>query len=88
MKILERIERLEIETIVPGHGDVCSMQELHDVRSYLTDIAALAEEAVRSGMSLDRISVPEAYRDWYFTTYFMPNLQRVYDLITQSDKAR
>lgn len=84
LRILERVELLDIETIVPGHGEVCSKQELREVKTYLADIAALAEEAVRSGKSLDQIQVPEAYRSWYFTAYFKPNLKRVYDLLTSS----
>jgi cyclase len=84
IKILERVELLDVETIVPGHGEVCSMKELHEVKGYINNIVALVEETVQSKKSIDDILVPKAYQDWYFTTYFKTNLKRVYDLITKS----
>lgn len=84
LNILERVELLDIETIVPGHGDVCSMKELQLVKGYINDILALVEETVQSKKSIDDILVPQAYQDWYFTTYFKSNLNKVCDLITKS----
>ncbi len=84
LNILERVELLGVETIVPGHGEVCSMKELHEVKNYINDIVALVAETVQSKKSIDDILVPQAYQDWYFTTYFKTNLKRVYDLITIS----
>ncbi|MEO2074204.1 MAG: MBL fold metallo-hydrolase [Bacillus sp. (in: firmicutes)] len=80
LTILERVEQLEIETIVPGHGEVCSMAELHEVKGYIKHIMALAEEALQTNGSIEDIAVPEAYQDWYFTTYFKANLQRIVEL--------
>ncbi|MDQ1143686.1 cyclase [Bacillus sp. SORGH_AS 510] len=82
LAILERVEQLEIETIVPGHGEVCSMAELHEVKGYIQHIMALVEEALQTNGSIEDIAVPEAYQDWYFTTYFKANLQRIVDLKT------
>ena len=84
LNILERVELLDVEIIVPGHGEVCSMKELHEVKGYIKDIIALVTEAVQSKKSIDDILVPEAYQDWYFTIYFKTNLKKVYDLITKS----
>lgn len=79
--ILERVEQLEIETIVPGHGEVCSINELQEVKGYVKNLMALVEEAIQSNQSIDDILVPEAYQDWYFTQYFKANLQKIYELI-------
>jgi cyclase len=84
LNILERVELLGVETIVPGHGEICSIKELHEVKCYINDIVALVEESVQSKKSIDDILVPKAYRDWYFTPYFKTNLKRVYDLITKT----
>jgi cyclase len=84
LNILERVELLDIETIVPGHGEVCSIKELHEVKGYINDIVALVTETVQSKRSIDDILVQKAYQEWYFTTYFMTNLKKVYDLITKS----
>lgn len=84
LNILERVELLDVETIVPGHGEVCSMKELHEVKGYIKEIIALVAETVQSKKNIDDILVPKAYQDWYFTTYFKTNLKKVYDLITKS----
>lgn len=82
LNILEKIELLDIKTIIPGHGDVCSLNELHEVKGYINDIVSLVEEAILNKQSIEEISVPKAYENWYFTTYFKPNLKKVYELIT------
>lgn len=85
LNILERVELLGVETIVPGHGEVCSMKEVHEVKGYIKDIVTLVEGAVQRKKNIDDISVPKAYQDWHFTTYFKANLKRVYDLTTKSE---
>lgn len=86
LNILEQVELLDIETILPGHGEVCSMKELHEVKGYIKDIIALVAETVQSKKSIEDILVPKAYQDWYFATYFKTNLKKVYDFITESAK--
>ncbi|MEH7307567.1 MBL fold metallo-hydrolase [Neobacillus drentensis] len=83
LTILERVEQLDIVNIIPGHGEVCTMEELHEVKGYINDIMALVAEAVQCKRSIDDILVPKAYQDWYFTTYFKENLKKVYELITK-----
>ncbi|KOY14814.1 MBL fold metallo-hydrolase [Paenibacillus xylanivorans] len=68
--ILYKIERLNIETIVPDHGEVCSLTELNEVKAYITDLLEIVTSAVQSNQSLDKISVPSANQHWSFTTYF------------------
>lgn len=84
LDILERVEGLGVETIIPGHGEVCGVKELHEVKGYIQDIVALVTEAVQNKKSIDELAVPEAYVDWYFTTYFKPNVKKVYDSIAES----
>lgn len=84
LNILEKVKLLNIETIIPGHGEVCSMKELHEVKEYIHDIVALVEEAVQGKKSIDDILIPQAYQDWYFTTYFKSNLKKVCNLITKT----
>ncbi|SEC40348.1 MBL fold metallo-hydrolase [Paenibacillus sp. GP183] len=85
LNILEQVELLGVKTIVPGHGEVCSLKELHEVKGYITDIMAMVTKTVQSKKSIDDILVPKAYQDWYFSTYFKTNLKIVYDLITKSE---
>ncbi|MBP2111985.1 MBL fold metallo-hydrolase [Paenibacillus silagei] len=82
LHILEQIERLDVETIIPGHGEVCSLQQLHEVKGYISRMIAIVTEAVQNQQSIEEIEIPEEYRAWYFTTYFKTNLNKLYDLIT------
>ncbi|MFC6649119.1 MBL fold metallo-hydrolase [Paenibacillus rhizoplanae] len=84
LHILEQIERLDVETIIPGHGEVCSLQQLHEVKGYISRMIAIVTEAVQNQQSIEEIEIPEEYRAWYFTTYFKTNLNKLYDLITAS----
>ncbi|MEC1523922.1 MBL fold metallo-hydrolase [Neobacillus niacini] len=81
LNILDRVELLDIETIIPGHGGICSMEELREVKGYISNIMSLVAETLQSRGSIDDILIPKAYQDWYFTTYFKENLKKVYDLI-------
>lgn len=86
LEILDKVEQLNIETIVPGHGEVCSLTELHEVKAYITDLLEIVTAAVRSNQSLDEISVPAAYQHWSFTTYFKSNLQAIQEWLTKRGK--
>lgn len=82
LDILEQVEQLDIEAIVPGHGEVCSLQELYEVKGYIADIMALVQDAVQSEKSMDEIEVPQRYQHWSFTTYFRSNLSKAHAMIT------
>ncbi|WP_226383655.1 MBL fold metallo-hydrolase [Paenibacillus massiliensis] len=41
LNILGQVEQLDVETIVPGHGEVCSLQELDEVKGYITRITEI-----------------------------------------------
>ncbi|MDZ5472832.1 MBL fold metallo-hydrolase [Bacillus sp. 31A1R] len=83
LTILEQVEQLDIETIVPGHGEVCSMNALYDVKGYLNELLTLVEEAVAEQISIEEILVPLAYQEWSFTTYFKGNVKKVFEFITR-----
>ncbi|MEK3784844.1 MULTISPECIES: MBL fold metallo-hydrolase [Paenibacillus] len=84
LNILGQVELLDVETIVPGHGEVCSLQELYEVKGYIMRITEIVTEAVQRQESIDEIHVPLEYHDWYFTTYFKSNLSKIHAMITES----
>ena len=57
IEMLRRIEEMEIDTIVPGHGDICGKEATRNIRSYfeamrdqvrsLLDIGATSEEVLQ-----------------------------------------
>jgi len=86
LDILDKVEELDIEIIVPGHGKVCSLNALHQVRTYITDLLEIVTDAAQRNQSLDKITVPSAYQDWFFTTYFKSNLQSIHEWIKKTGK--
>ena len=67
VQALERLEPLDADTVVPGHGLMATRKELREQRDLLADLCAVAEESLRRGVSEE-----EAARS--------PRLQRYADL--------
>ncbi|KIL35478.1 cyclase [Cohnella kolymensis] len=83
LQILDKVEALNPEIIVPGHGNVCSRNSIHQVRSYIHHIFALAADILRNDLNIDDIPVPESYQAWYFTSDFKSNLSMVRERLSQ-----
>ena len=84
-RILERMRRLRVDTLLPGHGAVDTGKALDRGHQYLRDISGIVRRAIRRGTSLRelvRTPIPEAYRDWRFSFMFPENLARAYRLAT------
>jgi cyclase len=76
---VERLQALEPETIVPGHGDVCGPELLQDQLDYLRFVQALAAEVVSSGTTvLDAARQADLGRfgAWHDTERLVGNLHR------------
>ena len=85
-RILERIEALDIETVVPGHGPVGTLADVAALRRYLTDCETLVREAIVRGETAEQIAAllpPAAYADWDARTIFADNLRHLHALYTR-----
>ncbi|HEU0026226.1 MAG TPA: MBL fold metallo-hydrolase [Ktedonobacterales bacterium] len=81
LRILDDMEKLSIDTLVPGHGDVTDHGAIAAQRAYLEVVLALGREAYDSGKSEDEAAetpIPAAYRDWGFASAFGPNMRAIY----------
>lgn len=68
IEMLRRVEEMEIDTIVPGHGDICGPEITRSIRSYfegmrdrvlsLLDIGATKEEVLQRIDLTDCLPVP------------------------------
>jgi glyoxylase-like metal-dependent hydrolase (beta-lactamase superfamily II) len=77
----EHIERLDVETIVPGHGPLADKQGARDLRRYLEYVRDQATERQRAGMpaaeaALD-IGLGE-FADWGAPERIVVNVESVY----------
>ncbi len=55
MNGLDRMGSLEIETLVPGHGDVCGREELDKSLEYFRQLWSLAEGLAKQGSSREEV---------------------------------
>jgi len=56
IEVLGRLEALEPEVVVPGHGEVGGPELIREVRSYLEDVRGRVRDAAEAGASLDEIT--------------------------------
>lgn len=73
LRILDEMEKLEIMTLTPGHGEVATHAAIAEQRKYLETTLSLAQEAVMAGKSADEAAmtpIPEQYHDYGFAGGF------------------
>ena len=62
---LKKIEAMDIDVVVPGHGEVCDRREVREFRLFIEKCIAIVREAIKQGMSIeeaaDKISFEELY---------------------------
>ena len=92
LKALERIEKMDADVVVPGHGEICDKGYIPELSSFIQEWVNTVKEAIAQGMSkeeamekislLDRYPMPPGIESWG------PDLQkwnvaRLYDLLTK-----
>lgn len=67
IKALEEMEKLDIDTIIPGHGPVGKKEDLIEFRKYLEKLLLTVKQEFKKGRTLaelkESIKLPE-YKDW------------------------
>ncbi|HUL32099.1 MAG TPA: MBL fold metallo-hydrolase [Thermodesulfobacteriota bacterium] len=91
LESLKRITDMEIDLIVPGHGEVCDKRAIQELSTFIQEWIDAVKGAIRRGMSkeeamekisfLDRYPMPSVLQSWG------PDLQRwnvgrLYHLLT------
>jgi cyclase len=70
-RILEEIEALGPQRLVPGHGPVGTPRDLRVMRQYLDGLAAPTPQAGESAAVVPEI--PEPFRTWGFSSFYAEN---------------
>ncbi len=81
IKVAERILKLDVNIIVPGHGPIGGKKELREMRSYLMLIRREAKKRFQLGMSPEEASRDVKlgiYARWREPERILPNLMRLY----------
>jgi len=79
---LTELERMEPGIVVPGHGDPGGVEIIRSNREYIEDMERIAKELKDAGSTtedIDRVPVPEKYRDWIIGNYFYSNLRYMFN---------
>lgn len=87
IEILARVEALDPQIVVPGHGPVSTIEDVRTLSSYLSDLRSIAAEHLRQGAppeALEQIAVPAHFAEWARPDYFHQMLRAIYDGLIQS----
>jgi cyclase len=87
LAILERLESLPAQTLVPGHGPLGTLADCARVRRYIADITELARGALRAGKTPDDMAalpIPAAYAEWDSPEVFGWNMRFLRDYLSET----
>jgi glyoxylase-like metal-dependent hydrolase (beta-lactamase superfamily II) len=85
---LKRVEQLDFETLVPGHGNIGRKEHVRMFRGYLEDLRAAVLDQVRKGATLEEakkaVRLPK-YDNWgRYADWFPENVEGMYRYLSQS----
>jgi glyoxylase-like metal-dependent hydrolase (beta-lactamase superfamily II) len=76
---LQAIERMRPKVIVPGHGPLGGIEDLHAMESYVHDLTDLARELIATrrdnAAGIGETKVLERYAGWGQPAFFYANLR-------------
>jgi glyoxylase-like metal-dependent hydrolase (beta-lactamase superfamily II) len=81
IRACERIEALDVDVVVPGHGPICDRAGARAVRDYLAFVQAAARERFEAGLSAQEAAQDidlGAYADWRDAERIAVNVDTVY----------
>ncbi|MDY6845413.1 MAG: MBL fold metallo-hydrolase [Thermodesulfobacteriota bacterium] len=61
LETLKKLENLDIDIIIPGHGEICDKKELNRMIIYFQQMGEITKDLINKGMSRDEI-VKEVHR--------------------------
>lgn len=83
---LNFMDSLNINVVVPGHGQLGSKEIITTMRGYILSIENLAAEMHSQGLTIEnaeKIEIPDQYKDWWFDRFFLSNLKFAYSKINE-----
>ena len=85
MEAIKRVELMDFDLLVPGHGDIGSKADVRAFRNYMEELYNAVLDAARAGKSLPEMQQSirlDAYKDWFRYEEFLPlNIEGMYNHI-------
>ena len=62
---LKRIEGMEVDTVVPGHGEMCGLKEVAIFRQFIENCIEMTQSAIREGKDRDQVADSVSFEGLY-----------------------
>lgn len=88
--VLRKVGAMDVDTILPGHGDVANRADLREFEQFLAEQYAAVKAAAGKGMSADEAvkALPlEQYKDWRNYARRGHSIRSLHELITTGKAA-
>jgi glyoxylase-like metal-dependent hydrolase (beta-lactamase superfamily II) len=76
---LHAIERMRPKVVVPGHGPLGGLEDLHTMQAYITELTDIARLLIAQGADsaagIGGVEIPERYAAWGQKPFFYANLR-------------
>jgi cyclase len=84
IKLLDEVAAMDVDTILPAHGDVATRADAKELAAMLGDEYATVKDAVNRGVPLDQalatLTFPQ-YKDWRNYARLKAEIKALYELI-------
>ena len=84
IKLLDQVAAMDVDTILPAHGDIATRADVKELAAMLADEYATVKDAVNRGVSLDQatttLTFPQ-YKDWRNYGRLQGEIKALYELI-------
>jgi cyclase len=67
IEALEWMESLPVDHIVPGHGEVCTVREVHALKEQFIEIRSIMRELVRAGREKAEAAADEKFQKYFWS---------------------
>jgi hypothetical protein len=82
--LLDRIAEMDVDTILPAHGDIARREDVKELAAMLADEYATVKDSVSHGVGLDQavktLTFPQ-YKDWRNYGRLQGEIRALYELI-------
>jgi len=81
IEILEKVEKMDIQQAVPGHGPIGTKNDLSKLREYIIEISEIASQSINP----EDTPLPNKYQKWSSPEQFQNNIKRLKEFIVKRE---
>jgi cyclase len=87
---IERVEAMDIETIVPGHGFIATKRELGDLKGCLIELRSQVKKCFTRGLSLEQAAkeIEMPYLEWPRSERLGSDVEIIYEELMKGEGPR